>query len=167
LMKLHTILFFGFIICCFQCTRMENEPQSIKKTFNNKISIPDSLINKTNWYFKDIIDDSIPGISLEKAQKSILKNKKGNKLIVAVIDGRFDINHPALKDYLWVNPEETLNYLDDDNNGYVDDLYGWNFMGNSNGESAITANQEYVRIVCLFQERFKIESSETISKEDL
>lgn len=148
------------------CTTIEEQHKPIDKIFDKTVSIPDSLINKTDWYFKDIIDDSIPGISLEKAQNSILKNKKGSEVIVAVIDGRFDINHPALKDYLWINPEETLNYLDDDNNGYVDDLYGWNFMGNSNGESAIAANQEYVRIVRLFKEPFKNTSIETVPEKD-
>lgn len=162
------ILFTPVIISCLfiGCTTIDKQHKPIDKIIEKTVSIPDSLINKTDWYFKDIIDDSIPGISLERAQNSILLNEKGSEVIVAVIDGRFDINHPALKDYIWINPEETLNYLDDDNNGYVDDLYGWNFMGNSNGENAIAAHPEYVRIVRFFNERFKNESLETLPKED-
>lgn len=53
--------------------------------------------------------------------------------VVAIIDSGIDINHEALKDSLWKNPGEIIaNNIDDDNNGYVDDIYGWNFNANTN-----------------------------------
>ncbi|KXK01853.1 MAG: S8 family serine peptidase [Ignavibacteriaceae bacterium] len=57
---------------------------------------------------------------------------KRNEVIVAVIDSGFDINHPALKDNIWQNEKEIngVEGVDDDNNGYIDDYHGWNFLGN-------------------------------------
>jgi subtilisin family serine protease len=63
-------------------------------------------------------------------------------VVVAVVDTGVDINHRALKDFIWTNPGETgldvwgndksTNNLDDDGNGYADDLHGWNFVNNNN-----------------------------------
>lgn len=54
-------------------------------------------------------------------------------VIVAVIDSGVDYNHPDLKNNIWVNSSEIPdNRIDDDNNGYVDDYYGWDFVGNDN-----------------------------------
>ncbi|WP_148044255.1 S8 family serine peptidase [Sinomicrobium pectinilyticum] len=164
----YRILILSFIVCSFfQCESPNDKFQLIEKVFDTYGTIPDSLIKKEDWYYKDILDDSIPGISLEKAEKTILKNRKGREVIVAVIDGRFDINHPAIKDYIWENPSENLNYRDDDGNGYIDDMYGWNFMGNNNGDNASTVNQEYVRIVRLYKEHFKNKTLADISQEEV
>lgn len=157
----------SFIVCCFLQCKSPDRFESIEKVFDTNIAIPDSLIKKEDWYYKDILDDSIPGVSLEKAENTILKDRKGKEIIVAVIDGRFDINHPAIKDYIWENPSENLNYRDDDGNGYIDDIYGWNFMGNSNGDNASTVNQEYVRIVRLYKEHFQSKTLDDISQEEV
>jgi len=62
-----------------------------------------------------------------------LENRSLLTPIVAIIDSGIDVNHEALKDSLWKNPGEIVdNNIDDDNNGYVDDIYGWNFSGNNN-----------------------------------
>ena len=51
---------------------------------------------------------------------------------IAVIDSGNDVNHQAIKPYVWENPFDNLNYQDDDGNGYIDDVYGWNFAENNN-----------------------------------
>jgi subtilisin family serine protease len=54
-----------------------------------------------------------------------------NKNVVAVIDTGLDVTHPSLKDSLWINSqnkEKATNGLDDDNNGFIDDVNGWNFI---------------------------------------
>ncbi|AWG24309.1 hypothetical protein FK004_03245 [Flavobacterium kingsejongi] len=109
-----------------------------------------------NWQHKDIIEDTIPGISLDKAYRELLKNKKGNKIIVAVIDEVVDAGHQDLKNQFWINENEIPNNgIDDDANGYIDDVQGWNFIGNSKGEHIIYANMESVRIIRKFGYKFK------------
>ncbi len=88
-----------------------------------------------NWAHADLVTDSIPGMSVTKAYK-FLEGKKSQTVLVAVIDSGIDINHEDLKDEVWTNPNEIAgNGIDDDKNGYVDDIHGWNFLG-GNGISA-------------------------------
>lgn len=88
------------------------------------------------WSHKDLINDTIPGMSVDKAYAEIIKGKKGKKVIVAVLDSGIDIDHEDLDDVIWINTDEIPNNgKDDDNNGYVDDIHGWNFLGNSYNEN--------------------------------
>lgn len=95
------------------------------------------------WSHLDVLRDTVPGMSVDRAYESIIKNKKGQKVVVAVIDSGIEIDHEDLKHAIWHNPNEIAgNGIDDDNNGYVDDINGWNFLGKSNAE-----NLEFTRIV--------------------
>src|SRR5690606_6323750 len=72
-------------------------------------------------------------------------------VIVAVIDGGVDVNHEDLKDVLWINKKEAnSNGKDDDGNGYIDDKYGWNFIGNANGENVNYDNLEVTRLIAKY-----------------
>lgn len=103
-----------------------------------------------NWYNLDYKNDGIMGISTEKAY-DLLKGKKATPVIVAVVDGGVDVFHEDLKDVLWINKKEaTKNEKDDDNNGYIDDKYGWNFLGNANGENVNYDNLEVTRQIIKF-----------------
>ncbi|KAA5827469.1 S8 family serine peptidase [Algibacter amylolyticus] len=96
-----------------------------------------------NWGHLDLVKDTIPGMSVDKAYAEIIKNKKGKKVIVAVIDSGIDIDHEDLNDVIWTNKDEIPNNgKDDDNNGYVDDVHGWNFLGEGYNEQL-----EFVRIL--------------------
>ncbi len=87
-----------------------------------------------NWFNLDPKQDKIWGISSEKAYKELPIGKNDKKVIVAVIDAGSDVNHEDLKANIWVNPNEvSYNGKDDDNNGYIDDINGWNFIGGKNG----------------------------------
>jgi subtilisin family serine protease len=98
---------------------------------------------KKNWGHLDLVSDTIPGMSVDKAYAEIIKNKKGKKVIVAVIDSGIDIDHEDLDDVIWTNKKEIPNNgKDDDNNGYVDDIHGWNFLGDGYDEQL-----EYVRLI--------------------
>jgi len=90
---------------------------------------------KKNWGHADLITDTIPGMSVDKAYADIIGNKKGEKIIVAVLDSGMDLTHEDLVDVLWVNKDEIPgNNIDDDNNGYIDDIHGYNFLGESYNE---------------------------------
>lgn len=98
---------------------------------------------KHNWGHLDLIKDTIPGMSVDKAYSEIIKGKKGQKIIVAVIDSGIDINHEDLDGVLWTNKKEIPNNgIDDDKNGYIDDIHGWNFLGDGHDEQL-----EYIRLV--------------------
>ena len=105
---------------------------------------------KENWGHLDLVNDTIPGMSVDKAYAEIIKSKPGKKIIVAVIDSGIDITHEDLDGKLWTNPKEIAgNGIDDDKNGYIDDIHGWNFLGTSYDEQL-----EYVRIVATGDENF-------------
>ena len=82
---------------------------------------------KKNWGHLDLVADTIPGMSVDKAYAEIIGNKKGQKVIVAVLDSGMDLKHEDLDGVLWTNKgEKPGNGIDDDGNGYVDDIHGYN-----------------------------------------
>ena len=84
----------------------------------------------TDWYLKDPETDSVQGVSAERVYETVLKGKPSRPVVVAVIDSGVDIEHEDLRDNLWINEDEIAgNGQDDDKNGYVDDVHGWNFIG--------------------------------------
>jgi cell wall-associated protease len=119
-----------------------------------------------NWQLKDIQLDSLPGVSLERAYSELLKDKEGEEVIVALLDDHIDLNHENLKDQIWVNRDEIPNNgLDDDGNGYVDDVNGWNFTGNAKGEQVIYMNNETIRILRKLNPKYEGKSLEDLSDE--
>lgn len=96
-----------------------------------------------NWVHSDLIQDTVPGMSVDLAYTEILSKRKGEKVIVGVIDSGVDIEHEDLKNVVWTNKDEIPNNnKDDDNNGYIDDIHGWNFLGKT-----IHENLELVRVI--------------------
>jgi len=99
------------------------------------------------WSHLDITHDSIAGMSLAKAYQ-FLEGKKSKEVIVAIADSGVDVNHEDLKDVLWKNTSEVENNgIDDDKNGYKDDVFGWNFLGNAAGDVVTTDQLEITRLV--------------------
>ena len=98
------------------------------------------------WHLMDKDKDGYYGISLQKAYEFV-KGKKSTPIIVAVIDSGVDTLHEDLKEVLWHNPKEIPNNgIDDDNNGYVDDYYGWNFLGGKDGRNVTQDSYEGARV---------------------
>jgi subtilisin family serine protease len=116
-------------------------PANIDKTPLKTTPIKEDDLKR--WSNLDLVKDTIPGMSVDKAYAEFLKGKKGAKIIVGVIDSGVDIDHEDLKGKIWTNKKEIAgNKKDDDNNGFIDDVHGWNFLGDSNNE-----NLELTRIV--------------------
>ncbi|MFK7750307.1 MAG: S8 family peptidase [Kordia sp.] len=156
-----TLLLSCIITACTSSKITVQKPQAITASFIK--TKPLTKDEKQNWQHKDIIEDTIAGISLDKAYRELLKNKKGDTVIVAVIDMRIHKNHEDIKEFIWVNSNEIPNNnIDDDKNGYIDDVHGWNFLGNSKGQQVYRANFEYVRIIRKFKEKFKNKKREEI-----
>lgn len=117
---------------------------------------------KKEWSALDIVRDTVPGMSINRAYSELIKNKKGVPVIVGVIDSGLDIDHEDLKNVLWINPGEIAgDGIDNDGNGYVDDVHGWNFLGDMLGD-----NMEFVRIVRKYGPKFEGKDENSIASAD-
>ncbi len=124
--------------------------------------------NPQSWYQ---LDTSYDGISLQKAYDLIQSEKlKSNRVIVAVIDSGIDTAHEDLKPILWTNPKEIPgNGKDDDHNGYIDDIHGWNFLGGKDGRNVGKDSYEAARVYYALKPKWdgKTVDSATLSKAEL
>ncbi|MFY7979655.1 MAG: peptidase S8, partial [Sediminibacterium sp.] len=119
-------------------------------------SFAQSDISK-GWHLLDLEANQVYGISLNKAYDFLaLKNKKPQPVIVAVLDSGVDTTHEDLKKVLWRNPKEIPgNGIDDDKNGYIDDIFGWNFLGSKDGRSLKKAGDERARVFHKWKNRYQ------------
>jgi subtilisin family serine protease len=103
-----------------------------------------------NWFLLDPENDSLQGVSAERAYETLLKSQPSKMVLVAVIDSGIDIDHEDLKSVIWVNEKEIAgNGIDDDKNGYIDDVHGWNFIGGKKGNvnaDTYELTREYMRL---------------------
>lgn len=108
-----------------------------------------------DWHYLDYEKDGYRGISLQQAY-DLLKGRKSETVIVAVIDSGIDTLQPDLKPVLWQNPGEIPgNNTDDDKDGLIDDVYGWNYLGAANGENLSVSVSDIYRTYHRFKSRFE------------
>lgn len=118
-----------------------------------------------NWQTLDPNTDKVYGTGVEEAYKT-LTGKAPQSIIVAVIDGGTDVNHEDLKDVIWTNPGEIPdNGIDDDKNGYIDDVHGWSFLGGKNGDIQYEAT-ELARIYMRMNKKFKDANASALGGDD-
>ena len=118
------------------------------------------------WSHADLEKDSIPGMSIAKAYQ-FLEGKKGVEVIVGIADSGVDVEHEDLKDVAWVNAKEIAgNNKDDDGNGYVDDIHGWNFLGGKDGRMVHADQLEITRLVKRGMDKFGDKKASEIAEVD-
>lgn len=115
-----------------------------------------------NWY-----NGKNFGLHTDLAYKKLLKDKTSTTVIVAVIDSGVDIEHEDLQGRIWTNKGEIPgNGIDDDNNGFIDDIHGWNFLGNSEGENLNDVQLEVTRLYQKYEKQFKDKSVDQLTDEE-
>lgn len=108
-----------------------------------------------NWFNMDPTTDKVNGVSTERTYAELLKDRKSSTIIVAVLDSGVDYKHEDLKDVMWSNPGEIPdNGIDDDKNGYVDDIHGWNFQGGKDGNVHYD-NLEVTRLLRKYKPKYE------------
>ena len=124
-----------------------------------------------SWQWKDLKNDHIYGISLEKAKQNLSTTPAPSPIIIAIMDGGIDTNHLTLKSKLWNNLSEIPNnQIDDDHNGYIDDIHGWNFLGGKDGRNINKASDEKSRVYHAYKQLYlnkEVDSSKMNFKEKL
>src|SRR6478609_7881916 len=117
-----------------------------------------------DWFLRDPQQDSVQGLSVEKTYTTLLKDQPAREVIVAVVDSGIDIDHEDLKDIIWTNSGEIPgNGIDDDKNGYIDDVHGWNFIGGKNG-NVDADTYELTRQYIMLNKKFENVESSKVSK---
>lgn len=122
----------------------------------------DSLTLK-NWYHQNYEKTGVYGVGTNDAIE-FLKSKgiKPSSIVVGVIDSGVQIDHPDLKKNIWVNPKEKPNNKkDDDGNGYIDDIHGWDFIGGKDGKDVDHDTMEATRVVAKYEKMFESANKST------
>lgn len=168
------ILILSVLAASFSaCEKSKVEYPRVQKESIKGDVIEDQVQPDGNWYVKDPILNKVEGVGSERAQTEFtLKNQR--EIIVAVIDSGVDIMHEDLKNKIWNNPGEVgvdangkdkrTNQIDDDQNGYVDDVYGWNFIGSKDGRHVAFENVEVTRESLRYDK--KIANGDTLTTEE-
>lgn len=140
--KVSVLLFLVLNICSLSGYGQSSEVQQL-----------DSGVAR-DWFLRDPETEKLQGTSTEKTYETLLGGKPSKKVRVAVIDSGIDVDHEDLKDIIWTNAAEIPNNgIDDDKNGYIDDVHGWNFIGgkdSSVNHDTYEVTREYVRLKPLY-----------------
>ena len=144
-------------------TKLSNHTNTSKVDKKNKLEQTLKF-----WYQEDYNGSKILGISLNKFYNLNKSKKKAIDIVVAVIDTKIDLSHEDLKEQIWINTKEIPdNGIDEDSNGYMDDINGWSFTGTKNGGYVIWSNFEYVRVIREWSPVFEDKTESQIQPENI
>lgn len=123
--------------------------------FAQKKEVDQAELDKRNWFHSDFSKTGIYGVGTDAALEFLKSKKmKPTTVIVGVLDSGVQIDHEDLKNEIWVNPNEKANGKDSDNNGYVDDLHGWDFCTDASGKDYNEDSYEATRVVVMYDPLF-------------
>ncbi|MFA7447654.1 MAG: S8 family serine peptidase [Weeksellaceae bacterium] len=123
--------------------------------FAQKKEVDQAELDKRNWFHSDFSKTGIYGVGTDAALEFLKSKKmKPTTVIVGVLDSGVQIDHEDLKNEIWVNPKEKANGKDSDNNGYVDDLHGWDFCADASGKDYNEDSYEATRVVVMYDPLF-------------
>lgn len=149
--KMKNVLFVALLLCCMQSSAQSGAEHPAKRPHD--------------WWQADWKKDSLPGISLDEAY-NYLKGRKSKTVIVAIVGESLDIDHNDLKNSIWVNKKEIPgNGIDDDHNGFVDDVHGWCFTADKN--NIYPTNQLSNEARTYMEEKKKFEGIDTFKLDDV
>ncbi|MNK22513.1 Subtilisin DY [compost metagenome] len=142
-MKKKTLL----LILLSQAAVLAGNAQLVQKKAKEKVA---------DWYNLSYDKDGVYGAEVNKAYEFLKGKPVKKKPIVAVIGFGMDAEHEDLKNAVWTNPKEIAgDGIDNDKNGYIDDIHGWNFLGDAKGEMIEKTNKEgdreYFRLRGLYE----------------
>ena len=165
------LILASFLIISISCSSSKtlstdtSETESTEEISEETVEESPSL---EGWHTWSSTDTEYKGIDLDLAYEQYLNSREPKKkVLVAIIDSGVDRFHEDLSDIIWVNKDETpLNGIDDDNNGYVDDIYGWNFIGGKDSSHVENDSYELTRIYFEMNERFEGLNPDSISESD-
>jgi subtilisin family serine protease len=118
-----------------------------------------------DWWLLDAATDGVHGVGVERAYRELLAGRSPQRsVVVAIIDSGVDISHEDLRDNVWINDGELPNTgRDDDGNGYVDDVHGWNFIGGRDGRNVNHDTYEVTRLYTRLRPLYQNARADTLS----
>ncbi|MGV0830919.1 S8 family peptidase [Empedobacter brevis] len=127
-------------------------------------ALPLPKVDQKFWQHESLEETGVYGVNTQKAIQFLeSKKRKPSQLIVGVLDSGVEITHPDLKDNIWTNAKEIANNgKDDDKNGYVDDIHGWNFIGGKDGKNVDGDTLELTRLFVKYLDLFE-KSADAVS----
>lgn len=177
-MKKYPLILILFAVFFYGCSTTETatkpedtETEAVpsQQEVTEPIDFSTMLEPPEGWHHWDEEETQFRGISSQLAYDTILKNKSPQKeVVVAIIDGGVDTDHEDLKNVLWVNEDEVPgNQKDDDGNGYVDDVHGWNFIGGADGQHVNHDTFELTRIYRKLHAKFADVDSTALNEKEM
>jgi subtilisin family serine protease len=132
-----------------------------------KSHLPDSVTRAPdNWFNLDLKMNGVFGVSTEKAYAQLLKGRKHGKVVVAILDSGVDTDHEDLSASIWTNSDEIPgNGIDDDKNGYVDDIHGWDFIGGPDSTFVSNDTWELTREYVKYSEKYELNNGENLNND--
>ncbi|HLU24159.1 MAG TPA: S8 family peptidase [Longimicrobiales bacterium] len=139
--------------------RSTPEPAQAPRTATPPLTAPDQ------WWLLDRERDGVIGASVRRAYEELLAGRQpARTVVVAIIDSGIDIEHEDLKDNIWVNEREVPDSgQDEDGNGYVDDRFGWNFIGGPDGSQVDKDTYEVARLVAACKLSVEVTTVDTLA----
>ena len=122
-------------------------------------------IDLNNWQHLSLEKNQVYGVNTQQALDFLKSKKKtGQPLVVAVLDSGVEVTHEDLKDNTWINPKESKDGKDNDKNGYIDDIHGWNFIGGKDGKNVDADTLELTRLLAKYKNLFQTDKNAEANK---